>query len=344
MPAGGEHHRRARPSPRRFTVIGMDTVHRMQLGFAVPISGSWATPGNCREVAGRAEELGYASLWTFQRLLVPVDPAQGDAPRLDPPYRSVDDPLAVLAFLAGVTSRPRLGVAIVNLPYYSPVVLAKLFTTIDRYSGGRLDAGLGIGWSAEEFVAVGTPIERRGARADDFLRCLEAIWSDDVVDYDGEFYRVPRSRIEPKPFQRPRPPILMGGMTPPALTRIGRVADGWISSSRADLSRIEESITAVRRSAEDAGRDPDGLRFVCRGVVKVRARAGAADRAPLTGTLDEIRDDLAELEGKGLTETFVDLNFDPALGSPDADPDRSMDVARTVIEALAPQPARPPTG
>src|SRR5687768_10613975 len=147
----------------------------MQLGFAVPISGSWATPANSAALARRAEELGYASLWTFQRLLSPLD--DNGEPQLEPQYRAVHDPVVLLGYLAAVTSRVRLGLAIVNAPYFSPVLLAKQLTPLDHVSGGRLDAGLGIGWSAEEFAAVGVPMERRGARADDYLRALTAVWT-----------------------------------------------------------------------------------------------------------------------------------------------------------------------
>ena len=301
----------------------------MRLGFAVPISGSWATPANCGEIARRAEELGYTSLWTFQRLLSPLE---GDEPVLAPQYRSVHDPLATVAFLAGLTSRVRLGVAVVNLPFYAPIVLAKNLTTIDHLSGGRLDAGLGIGWSPHEFEAVGGSPKERGRRAEDFIRCLRAIWTDDIVDYEGEFYRVPRSRVDPKPVQQPHPPILLGGSAEAALRRTGRLAAGWISGSREDLTRIDGAIAVVRAAAAEAGRDPDQLRFICRGVVKVRS----GERGPLTGSLDDIRDDLAGLAAKGVTDTFVDLNFDPEIGSPDADPEVSMARAQEVLEALAP--------
>ena len=309
----------------------------MLLGFAVPISGSWATAANSVRVARRAEALGYSSLWTFQRLLLPLE---GDVPVLDPPYRSVHDPLITLAHLAGQTTVVRLGVAVVNMPYYAPVVLAKLLTTLDHVSGGRLDVGLGIGWLPQELEAVGASPGGRGARADEYLRCLRTIWSEDVVEHEGTFYRVPRSRVDPKPVQRPHPPLLLGGTAEPALRRAGRLADGWISSSRADLARIDEPIGIVRRAAVDAGRDPDALRFVCRGVVRVGARA----RAPLAGSFDEIRADLEELAGKGVTQTFVDLNFDPAIGSPEADPAAALQGAEDVLEALAPDvAARRPT-
>lgn len=303
----------------------------MLLGFGLPVSGSWATPANWVGIAGRAEALGYSSLWTFQRLLSPIE-GDDDSPALDPQYRSVHDPLAVLAHVAGQTTTARLGVAVVNMPYYAPIVLAKQLTTIDRLSAGRLDAGLGIGWLPAELEAAGTTAARRGARAEDFLRCLEAIWTDEIVDYSGDFYRVPRSRVEPKPVQRPHPPVLLGGTADAALRRAGRMAGGWISSSRADLSRIDESIEKVRAGAVEAGRDPASLRFVVRGVVKVRAD----ERAPLVGSLDDIRADLAGLATKGVTETFVDLNFDPTIGSPEADPAASMRRAEDIMEALAP--------
>jgi hypothetical protein len=168
---------------------------------------------------------------------------------------------------------------------------------------------------------------------EDFLRALDAIWADGVTDYHGEFYSVPRSRIEPKPVQRPRPPILLGGTAEPSLRRAGRLADGWVSSSRADLSTIDRSIDVVRQAAVAAGRDPATLRFVCRAVAKVRT----GERAPLVGSLTEIRDDLAGLAGTGLTEAFVDLNFDPTVASPDVDPDVAFTHACQVLEALAPR-------
>lgn len=302
----------------------------MQLGCAVPVSGSWATADACAQVAAWAEELGYHSLWAFQRLLSPVD--DGGAPVLEPQYRSVQDPLAVLAYLAGRTTIPRLGVAVVNAPYYPPIVLAKTLTTIDHLSGGRLDAGIGLGWLPQEFAATGVPYDHRGARTEDFVRCLQAIWTDEVVDYRGPYYEVPRARVDPKPLQRPHPPLLFGGSAAPSLRRAGRLAAGWVSSSRADPSTLAESVAVVQAAAEEAGRDPAALRFVCRAVTKVRD----GERAPLVGSLEEIRGDLAMLEKAGMTEAFVDLNFDPQVGSPDANPDAALRHARSVLEALAP--------
>ena len=307
----------------------------MQLGFAVPTAGSWATPDRMVELATRAEQLDYASLWTFQRLLFPANEAEAANPRWQPVYRSVHDPLVTLSFLAAHTSRARLGIAVLNMPWYSPILLAKLATSLDHVSGGRLDLGLGLGWSQVEYDAAGAPFERRGERADDFLACLRAIWTDDPVDYESEFHLVRQARVHPRPVQQPHPPVLLGGAAPAALRRAGRLSQGWISSSGADLSNIGSQIAIVREAATAAGRDADTLRFVCRGVVRVRP-AGAEQRRPLTGSLDEVRADLAEIAEQGVTEVFVDLNFDREIGSPDADPDVSMRRAHEVLEALAP--------
>src|SRR2546428_8710853 len=113
------------------------------------------------------------------------------------------------------------------MPYYTPILLAKQLATLDVVSGGRLDVGLGIGWSGDGYDAVGVPFRRRGRRADEFLRCLKAIWTDDVVEFAGEFYQVPRSKIEPKPVQKPHPPITIGGYSPVVITRAVTLGDGF---------------------------------------------------------------------------------------------------------------------
>lgn len=304
----------------------------MKIGFGAPVSGSWATPENLAHVAQRAEQLGYHSLWTYQRLLAPVDAAWGEI------YRSVLDPVVPLAYAAALTSRIRLAVAVVNLPFVAPVALAKQFATLDVLSGGRVDLGLGNGWSDEEFAATGATKQRQGARADEFIEVLKRLWTDQEVAYEGSFYRVPRMRMDPKPVQRPHPPILLGAWVDSALRRAGRRCDGWVSSSRADLRKIGESVAVVKAAAEQAGRDPAALRFVCRGAVKVRP-AGSPQRAPLVGALDEIRSDLDDLAGQGITELFLDLNFDPEIGSPDADPVASRARADEALEAFAPRTA-----
>ncbi|MEU7857887.1 TIGR03619 family F420-dependent LLM class oxidoreductase [Nonomuraea sp. NPDC049141] len=297
----------------------------MRIGFAVPQSGPWATPGNMRRVAARAEELGYHELWTFQRVLYPVGHPMG------PTYRSVHDPLVTLAYLAGVTNTIRLGVAIINA-FVQPVLLAKQLATLQNVSMGRLTAGLGLGWLPEEFEAAGVGFEHRGRRGEEFVQVLRKAWRDGVVEHHGEFYQVPRSHIDPKPS--PVPPILLGGTADVALRRAGRLADGWISSSREDLSAVAGRIELIKSAAVEAGRrDADGFRFVCRGVTRVRP-GGAEERQPLTGTFEQIRADVGELAAKGVTDVFHDLNFDPEIVTSDAK--EAMRRAEEALEALAP--------
>jgi probable F420-dependent oxidoreductase len=299
----------------------------MEIGLGLPVSGAWATPESVARVARRAEELGYRSLWTFQRLLVGADQ------QLAPVYRSVLDPLIALSYAAAHTSTARLGVAVVNLPFISPTYLAKQAASLDVLSGGRLDLGLGTGWSDVEFAATGGSPARRGARTEEFVAVLRALWGDEVSAFDGRFYTVPSSRMAPKPVQRPGPPVLLGGSAETALRRAGRLADGWISASMADLAHIANAVRLVREGAEEAGRDPSRVRIVCRGVLYLGQRQ--ADR-PLSGSYDDVRAGVAVLAENGVTELFFDLNWDPLVGSPDIAPAAAAERAEEIITTLAP--------
>jgi probable F420-dependent oxidoreductase len=304
----------------------------MKIGFGAPVSGAWATPDNLAAFATRAEKAGYDSLWAFQRLLVPVGSA------MEPVYHSVLDPMVALGFAAASTSRIRLAVAVVNLPFVSPAVLAKQAATLDVLSGGRHDLGLGIGWMPEEFEATGASMPRRGARAEEYIAVLRTLWADGVSRFSGEFYSIPPCRSDPNPVQPGGPPVLLGGGARPALQRAGRVADGWVTSSRANLSRIGESLEVVRSAAQEAGRDPGAIRIICRGVVRAGDEAGSGEngRRLLSGSYDQIRADTAWLAGQGVTEVFYDLNWDPQIGSPEADPASAVQRAGEILDALAP--------
>ena len=307
------------------------TASHLTLGFGLPVSGGWATPGSVAAVARRAEELGYASLWSFQRVLVPADEDYG------PQYRSVLDPVVALGFAAAVTERPRLGVATICTPYFPAAILAKQLATVDVLCRGRLDVGLGSGWAPHEFAAVGATFARRGAQTEEFVAALRALWADDPVEFHGEFTDVPPARMLPKPVQRPAPPILLGGTADVALRRAGRIADGWLSSSRQDLRAISGAIGTIHAAAAEAGRDPAALRIVTRGVVRldedIRDDTG---RRGLTGSAEAIRDDLGRLHLAGVTEVFLDLNFVPRVGSPDADSINADAYVHEVLETFAP--------
>ena len=255
---------------------------------------------------------------------LPVDGA------LDPAHASVLDPVVALAHVAAHTDRIRLGTATICAPFTAPALLAKALTSLDVLSGGRLTAGLGMGWLPQEYAAAGVPYERRGARMDEYLRCLEALWTQDPVEFAGEFYTVPRSHVGPPPVQQPHPPVLLGGTAAPALRRAGRLAQGWIASSRHDLTDLGASIETVRAGAREAGRDPEAVRIVVRGVVDLVDRTAAAPAA--AGTREQVLADLAALRAQGVTEVFLDLNLSPRV---------SLEYAERVLEAFAPTRLRP---
>ena len=303
----------------------------MNLGFSLPMAGPWATPDNQVLIAQRAEALGYHSLWVPQRLLYAMKP-QNDYPPLpgQPWPRSFErvmDPLISLAFVAGLTSRIRLGTSVLVMPYYTPVMLAKQLATLDVLTRGRLDVGLGLGWSMDEFEAVGVPYAGRGRRGDEFLRCLTAIWTENPVEFTGEFYRVPLSKIEPRPVQTPHPPITIGGYGPTVIRRA--VACDGFNGGNVPLQQVAPLVADIKAAAEKEGRDPASLHIVSRGSFQLHASPQGRDRRPLWGNLGEIREDVARYAEAGLTELFLEANFDP----------RGPSLERTleVMEAMAPR-------
>jgi probable F420-dependent oxidoreductase len=299
----------------------------MLISCGLPVSGAWANPASLARFATRAEELGYHGLWSFQRLLV------GRGQPMDPVYRSVLDPMVALSYAAAHTVRIRLGVSVINLPYLSPALLAKQAATLDVLCAGRHDLGLGTGWSEPEFEATGSVPEPRGRRVEEYLAVLRTLWSDEVAAFEGELYRVPPSTMLPRPVQAGGPPVLLGGTADAALRRAGRIAAGWVTSSRTSLTEVTRGVQIVRRAAEEAGHDPDLARIVVRGNV----RAGERDDAmPLSGDWEQIRGGAQRYAEAGVTELFYDLNWDPAIGSPDADPAAAAERAEEIITALAP--------
>lgn len=300
----------------------------MLISFGCPVSGAWAQPKTLARVARLAEERGYHGLWAFQRLLI------GRGQELAPVYHSVLDPIVALTWAAAATTRIRLGVSVINLPYLAPVYLAKQAGTLDRLSGGRFDLGLGTGWSEPEFAATGSDPKPRGRRTEEYLAALRTHFTGEEGAFEGTLYTVPASRMLPAPVQAGGPPVLLGGTAEIALRRAGRLAAGWVSSSRATLEEIARGARIVREAAERAGRDPESMRIVVRGVVQ----AGQRDEAvPLSGSWEQIRAGAARYAEAGATELFYEPNWDPRIGGPDADPRSAAALGEEILEGLAPE-------
>ena len=175
----------------------------MRVGTTIPHMGAEASPEVIVRAAQRAEALGYDSLWVAERVLYPVNPQtpypgtpDGSLPAV---YQRVFTPIETLTFVAAHTRRIALGTSVLIMPYHNPVLVARQLTTLDVLSGGRLRVGLGQGWSKDEYEATGASLSRRDARADEFIAVLRAIWTTDPVEFDGQFFRVPRSILQPKP-------------------------------------------------------------------------------------------------------------------------------------------------
>jgi probable F420-dependent oxidoreductase len=279
----------------------------MKLGIALPQLGPQASRENLIRVAERAEELGYDSVWVLERLLWPLRPQEpypatpdGSLPET---YQVVLDPLETLTFVAAHTRRVRLGTSVLVLPYHTPIELARRIARLDVLSDGRLGLGVGVGWSRDEFEAAGTPFARRGARSDEFLRALIALWTEDPVKFDGEFYRIPAAKVGPKPAQKPHPPIYVAGFGQYAFERAAKFGRGWHPSGIPSFEWLEDMIRQFHETASSAGSNATEVLLRASPVVFEASRG--RDRQPLMGTLAEIREDARRLRELGVTELIL---------------------------------------
>jgi probable F420-dependent oxidoreductase len=169
------------------------------------------------------------------------------------------DPLIALSFAAAATSTIRLATGVLLVPEHNPVTLAKSVASLDRLSHGRLTLGIGVGWSEEEFAALGIPFARRGARTDEYLLAMRALWREDPASFAGEYVNFADIRVNPKPVRDGRIPIIAGGNSDAALRRAAQTADGWYGFNLTNAARASERITRLRTLCETAGRDPSEL-------------------------------------------------------------------------------------
>ena len=235
----------------------------MKFGLAYANTGAAATPDGAVALAHVAEEAGFESLWTVEHVVVPAGyesqypyspdgrmPGGEDAP--------IPDPLIWLTWVAAASSTLRLGTGVVILPQRNPVVLAKEVATLDVLSRGRVLLGIGVGWLQEEFDAIGVPFEERGARTDEYVDALRTLWRDAESTHHGRFVHFERAQSYPKPVQPGGVPIVVGGHSPAAARRAGRLGDGFFpAQGRFDV--LPGLLDTMRTAAEDAGRDPDAI-------------------------------------------------------------------------------------
>ncbi|MBN0047706.1 LLM class F420-dependent oxidoreductase [Streptomyces actuosus] len=285
----------------------------IRLGLGLPQLRQYDLAQDVTDVARTAEQIGYDSVWVYERALVPTAPDQGlyGIPGLPWPdwYRGMAHPLVTLTLAAAVTERVRLGTGIVVAPLHGPFQFAKALATLDAASGGRVVAGLGTGWSTDEFAAASfLPYEERGAALDEVLGVCRAVWGPDPVSYEGRVSTIAPAVVGPKPV-RPIPVLLAAGSTK-ALTRVVDRADGWIP-----VAMGARAYAAGWRRLQDIAAERGRSRPIER-VVRVNTRYSAkaydgSDRQPFQGSADQIVEDLAAYAEVGMDEVLVDLQTAP---------------------------------
>jgi probable F420-dependent oxidoreductase len=243
--------------------------------FALNLSGLGAR--HYPDVAQAAEANGFDSIWMPEHLIFPVEmPAEYSyTPDGMPPMHADTpsfDPFVVLGGVATRTQSIKLATGVFILPLRHPISVARSVITLDRLSGGRVLFGIGVGWLSDEFEIVGADFSNRGNRTDEMIGLMRALWSDDPVEFHGTYYDIPPVRFFPKPVRRQEGiPIIVGGTSPGALRRAGRLGDGWVHHARihaslytgeanpgvneADFAELADHLAAIARHRREAGRD-----------------------------------------------------------------------------------------
>jgi probable F420-dependent oxidoreductase len=291
----------------------------MKVGLVVPQFGRNATKENLINFVQFAEKEDFESLWVYDRMLYPVNPQQpypGTPDKREWPefFKNNLDPITTLAFIAANTTNVKLGTCIIDMLFHNPITLAKEFTAIDILSEGRTICGFGIGWSKDEYLAANIPYEKRGERANEILEAMKKVWTDDVVEFNGDFYKIPKSIINPKPIQKPHPKILLGGFSPKMFERMVKYGDGYIGSLAGSFEYFHNLIKIFNDSIEKSSRarrkDFDLTFLTFPYLLKGNSSENKKNnRSPMNGrTIDEIGSDLLLLKSSGVDRVILAIN------------------------------------
>jgi probable F420-dependent oxidoreductase len=295
----------------------------MQYGFGAPVSGALSAPHNLARIAAEGEAMGYDYATISDHVVIPGD-IEARYPYSDTgefPGRARGDrheQLIAAAFIAGKTSRLRLVTSVTVVPHRPAVLQAKMLATIDVLSQGRLTFGIGAGWMKEEFAALGVPpFAERGTVTDEYLMACRELWTSDNPHFQGKYVKFANILFDPKPVQKPHPPIWVGGESGPALRRTARLGDGWYPIGtnprhRLDsIKRFAAGTDRLRRLVRDAGRDPGAVALVYRvgsWGKSLPARADDGERRLFSGEITDIIADLRAFRDLGVG--YVDFSFD----------------------------------
>ncbi len=293
----------------------------MKIGFNAPTGGPLAAPDNLAKLAQGAEAIGFDYATFSDHVVIPTDISTrypytdtGEFPTGSRGDRH--EQLTELAWVAAKTTRLRLVTSVMVVPHRAPVLTAKVLSTIDILSGGRLTVGIGAGWLKEEIEAMGSSYEARGRITDETMQVCKALWTQAEASFKGEFTSFDKLLFEPKPVQKPHPPIWIGGESGPALRRVARLGDGWYpigtnpSFPLDSLARYQAAVAKMRGLVSAAGRDPASVALAYR-VQKygpeVPALAGDGNRRMFAGSDEAVAADLRALAAMGVDS--MDFNF-----------------------------------
>jgi probable F420-dependent oxidoreductase len=305
----------------------------MKYGVFLPVSGRAASRKTLMQAAQQAETLGYDSVWAADRLVMPwkIDtayPYSKESTFIVPPDRPFFDTLTCLAFLAGCTETIQLGMSVMVLPYRHPLYWAKIATTIDHLSTGRLIMGVGVGWMEEEFAAMNASFKERGAVSDEQLTLLKQLWTEEHIAFRGKYYNVDDIAFNPKPYQKPRVPIWVGGEGKYAQRRAGQYGDAWFPYFvRITPSELAARFEYVRKIAREAGRSADELTLACCLPIELTPDDAQQEEDYLKGSIEQISERLRMFQRVGVAHIGLQFMI-PHY------PERQEQIERFATEAL----------
>jgi probable F420-dependent oxidoreductase len=274
----------------------------MRFGLSLPHFRQVASPEVIRRAAQRAEHIGYDGIWVSDHIVIP-DSA------VDRFGSMFYEPLTVLGFAAACTSRVRLGTTVLILPYRNPVVTAKVLATLDVLSGGRVTAGMGVGWTEDEFKALGVPFQERGALSDEYIAAFKVLWTQDKPAFRGSYVRFENIAFEPKPVQTPHIPIWIGGNSKRAIRRAVALGDCW-HPTRPLVKDVKAGVAYLREVCAQRGRDPHSLMIAVRQPLKFYNGAEASTRRrPLLGSTQKVIDDIGHYHDAGAQYIVLDTFY-----------------------------------
>jgi probable F420-dependent oxidoreductase len=245
----------------------------MKFGIVFANVGPWGMPDNAAAMGAAAEEFGIESLWTVEHVVVPKGyqspyPYSPTGKMPGPEDSPIPDPLVWLSFMAAHTTTVRLCTGVLILPQRNPLVLAKEVATLDQLSKGRMTLGIGVGWLAEEFAALGLPFAERAARTDETVEALRAAWTQNPATHSGQFFNFTDVHVLPQPVQTGGVPIVVGGHTPAAARRAGRLGDGFFPA-QGGVDELPGLLEVMKKAAADARRDGDAIEVTAGAVFDI---------------------------------------------------------------------------